>query len=169
MEPASIAQIQLDIGNASESIIFRSSCSKVEFLGYQAVYEDPEAKAIKNNDNDQSSEREETFKTLSSLKVPFLSHFFFHLCFVIVPWFHFFLSSVFSSIRDVGTLLGVPPFFRMEICYRLVKWSSSSTILSTHHAILRALWYNTPISSVSKVCIIPFQNMLINNIALFEN
>ncbi|CAB79839.1 DNA topoisomerase like-protein [Arabidopsis thaliana] len=68
MEPASIAQIQLDIGNASESIIFRSSCSKVEFLGYQAVYEDPEAKAIKNNDNDQSSEREETFKTLSSLK-----------------------------------------------------------------------------------------------------
>ncbi|CAH8274734.1 unnamed protein product [Arabidopsis lyrata] len=68
MEPASIAQIQLDIGNASESIIFRSSCSKVEFLGYQAVYEDPEAKAIKNKDGDQSSEREETFKTLSLLK-----------------------------------------------------------------------------------------------------
>ncbi|KAG7545508.1 TOPRIM domain [Arabidopsis suecica] len=68
MEPASIAQIQLDIGNASESIIFRSSCSKVEFLGYQAVYEDPEAKAIKNKDGDQSSEREETFKTLSMLK-----------------------------------------------------------------------------------------------------
>ncbi|CAA7015218.1 unnamed protein product [Microthlaspi erraticum] len=68
MEPASIAQIQLDIGNAAGSIIFRSSCSKVEFLGYQAVYEDPEAKAIKNKDDDQSGEREATFETLSLLK-----------------------------------------------------------------------------------------------------
>uniref|UniRef100_A0A1J3JDE4 DNA topoisomerase n=1 Tax=Noccaea caerulescens TaxID=107243 RepID=A0A1J3JDE4_NOCCA len=68
MEPASIAQIQLDIGNAAKSIIFRSSCSKVDFLGYQAVYEDPEAKAIKNKDDDQSSEREATFETLSLLK-----------------------------------------------------------------------------------------------------
>ncbi|CAN8229836.1 unnamed protein product [Cochlearia groenlandica] len=68
MEPASIAQIQLDIGSASQSIIFRSSCSKVDFLGYQAVYEDPEAKAIKNKDDAKSCEREETFKTLSLLK-----------------------------------------------------------------------------------------------------
>ncbi|KAL1210463.1 DNA topoisomerase 3-alpha [Cardamine amara subsp. amara] len=74
MEPASIGQIQLDFGNASESIIFRSSCSKVEFLGYQAVYEDPEAKAIKNRDDNQSSEREETFETLSSLKDGDLLH-----------------------------------------------------------------------------------------------
>ncbi|XP_023634000.1 uncharacterized protein LOC17878329 isoform X2 [Capsella rubella] len=74
MEPASIAQIQLDIGNASESIIFRSSCSKVEFLGYQAVYEDPEAKAIKNIDDGQSREREETFETLSLLKDGDLLH-----------------------------------------------------------------------------------------------
>ncbi|CAH2077387.1 unnamed protein product, partial [Thlaspi arvense] len=68
MEPASIAQIQLDIGNASETIIFRSSCSKIDFLGYQAVYEDPEAKAIKNKDDDKSIERGETFETLSLLK-----------------------------------------------------------------------------------------------------
>ncbi|XP_010447600.1 PREDICTED: uncharacterized protein LOC104730175 isoform X3 [Camelina sativa] len=74
MEPASIAQIQLDIGNSSESIIFRSSCSKVEFLGYQAVYEDPEAKAIKNKDEDQNREREETFETLSLLKDGDLLH-----------------------------------------------------------------------------------------------
>ncbi|KAF8110832.1 hypothetical protein N665_0078s0026 [Sinapis alba] len=68
MEPASVVQIQLDIGNASESIIFRSSCSKVDFLGYQAVYEDPEAKAIRTKDDDKSREREETFETLSLLK-----------------------------------------------------------------------------------------------------
>ncbi|KAL0739271.1 hypothetical protein Bca4012_015481 [Brassica carinata] len=68
MEPASIVQIQVDIGNASESIIFRSSCSKVDFLGYQAVYEDPEAKAIKTKDDEKSNEREQTFETLSLLK-----------------------------------------------------------------------------------------------------
>ncbi|KFK29709.1 hypothetical protein AALP_AA7G168600 [Arabis alpina] len=74
MEPASIALIQLDIGSASESIIFRSSCSKVAFLGYQAVYEDPEAKAIKSKDDDKSSEREETFETLNCLKDGDLLH-----------------------------------------------------------------------------------------------
>ncbi|CAN6915555.1 unnamed protein product [Brassica oleracea] len=68
MEPASVVQIQVDIGNASESIIFRSSCSKVDFLGYQAVYEDPETKTIKTKDDEKSSEREETFETLSLLK-----------------------------------------------------------------------------------------------------
>ncbi|KAL0872861.1 hypothetical protein Bca101_022566 [Brassica carinata] len=68
MEPASVVQIQLDIGNAAESIIFRSSCSKVDFLGYQAVYEDPEAKAIRTKDDDKTREREETFETLSLLK-----------------------------------------------------------------------------------------------------
>ncbi|KAJ0262947.1 Omega-protein [Hirschfeldia incana] len=68
MEPASIVQIQVDVGNASESIIFRSSCSKVDFLGYQAVYEDSEAKAIKTKDDEKSSEREQTFETLSLLK-----------------------------------------------------------------------------------------------------
>ncbi|KAJ0251794.1 Omega-protein [Hirschfeldia incana] len=68
MEPASVVQIQLDIGNASESIIFRSSCSKVDFLGYQAVYEDPEAKAIRTKDDEKTREREETFETLSLLK-----------------------------------------------------------------------------------------------------
>lgn len=34
-----IKQIQVDIGNADESIVFRSSCSRVEFLGFQAAYE----------------------------------------------------------------------------------------------------------------------------------
>ncbi|XP_018485108.1 uncharacterized protein LOC130511638 isoform X1 [Raphanus sativus] len=74
MEPASVVQIQVDIGNASESIIFRSSCSKVDFLGYQAVYEDPEAKAIKTKDDEKSSEREQTFETLSLMKDGDLLH-----------------------------------------------------------------------------------------------
>ncbi|KAF2542520.1 hypothetical protein F2Q68_00029128 [Brassica cretica] len=68
MEPASVVQIQIDIGNAAESIIFRSSCSKVEFLGYQAIYEDPEAKAIRTKDDEKCRERDETFETLSLLK-----------------------------------------------------------------------------------------------------
>ncbi|XP_013598562.1 PREDICTED: DNA topoisomerase 1-like isoform X2 [Brassica oleracea var. oleracea] len=74
MEPASVVQIQLDIGNAAASIIFRSSCSKVEFLGYQAIYEDPEAKAIRTKDDDKCRERDETFETLSLLKDGDLLH-----------------------------------------------------------------------------------------------
>ncbi|GAY44551.1 hypothetical protein CUMW_082810 [Citrus unshiu] len=38
MQPATVGQIQVDIGNADESIVFRSSCSRVEFLGFQAAY-----------------------------------------------------------------------------------------------------------------------------------
>ncbi|KAG5571744.1 hypothetical protein H5410_061510 [Solanum commersonii] len=40
MEPATIEQIQVDIGKPDQSIIFRSSSSKVQFPGYQAIYED---------------------------------------------------------------------------------------------------------------------------------
>ncbi|CAH8328329.1 unnamed protein product [Eruca vesicaria subsp. sativa] len=74
MEPASVVQIQLDIGNAAESIIFRSSCSKVDFLGYQAIYEDPEAKAIRTKDDEKSRERDGTFETLSLLNDGDLLH-----------------------------------------------------------------------------------------------
>uniref|UniRef100_A0A5B6Z8L9 DNA topoisomerase n=2 Tax=Davidia involucrata TaxID=16924 RepID=A0A5B6Z8L9_DAVIN len=68
MEPATIDQIQLDIGNSEQSIVFRSACSRVEFLGYQAVYKDLEAKAIRYNEN-EGNDRDETFKVLSNLKV----------------------------------------------------------------------------------------------------
>ncbi|ONI33990.1 hypothetical protein PRUPE_1G457500 [Prunus persica] len=67
MEPATIEQIQLDIGNAGESIVFRSSCSRVEFLGYQAVFEDVEAQAVKYKENEGNS-RNEGFGLLNSLK-----------------------------------------------------------------------------------------------------
>ncbi|XP_041003969.1 DNA topoisomerase 1-like [Juglans microcarpa x Juglans regia] len=37
MEPAIIEQMLLDVGNDDESIILRYACSRIEFLGYQAV------------------------------------------------------------------------------------------------------------------------------------
>ncbi|XP_059662989.1 uncharacterized protein LOC132308787 isoform X2 [Cornus florida] len=67
MEPAIIDQLQVDIQNAGHSIVFRSACSRVEFLGYRAVYGDLEAKAIKYNEN-EGNDREENFKVLSNLK-----------------------------------------------------------------------------------------------------
>ncbi|EYU30256.1 hypothetical protein MIMGU_mgv1a000789mg [Erythranthe guttata] len=57
MEPAIIEHIQCDIANANQSIVFRSSCSRVEFEGFQAVYEDEE--------NHRS---EEAHEVLSALK-----------------------------------------------------------------------------------------------------
>lgn len=67
MEPMTIGQVQLDIQSADESILFRSSCSRREFLGYRAVYEDVEVGGISCNDN-EGNDREETFGILSSLK-----------------------------------------------------------------------------------------------------
>ncbi|KAJ0030718.1 hypothetical protein Pint_12667 [Pistacia integerrima] len=67
MEPATIGQIQLDIGDASESIVFRSSCSKVEFRGFRAVYEDVDAGAIRYKEN-EGNDRDEAFEILNSLK-----------------------------------------------------------------------------------------------------
>ncbi|XP_075490325.1 uncharacterized protein LOC142528921 isoform X3 [Primulina tabacum] len=67
MEPAIIEQIQLDLGNANQSIMFQSTCSKVDFLGYQAVYEDTEMISVNSND-DQENYRTEMFQNLSGLK-----------------------------------------------------------------------------------------------------
>ncbi|KAL0401643.1 UNVERIFIED_CONTAM: DNA topoisomerase 1 [Sesamum latifolium] len=67
MEPAIIEQIQCDIGNANQSIMFRSTCSKVEFLGFKAVYEDAETFRIRNNEDDEH-QRSEVFEILSNLK-----------------------------------------------------------------------------------------------------
>lgn len=67
MEPATIEQIQLDIGNAAESIVFRSACSRVEFRGYQAVFQDVEAGAVKYKEN-EGINRDEAFTLLNSLK-----------------------------------------------------------------------------------------------------
>ncbi|KAL5537675.1 hypothetical protein UlMin_044000 [Ulmus minor] len=67
MEPATIKQIQVDVGNAAESIIFRSSCSMVEFFGYQAVFKDMEAAAIGYKET-EGNDRDEVFRILNSLK-----------------------------------------------------------------------------------------------------
>ncbi|KAL0303493.1 UNVERIFIED_CONTAM: DNA topoisomerase 1 [Sesamum radiatum] len=67
MEPAIIEQIQCDIGNANQSIMLRSTCSKVEFRGFQAVYADAETFRIRNNEDDEH-QRSEVFEILSNLK-----------------------------------------------------------------------------------------------------
>ncbi|POO03863.1 DNA topoisomerase I, bacterial-type [Trema orientale] len=67
MEPASIKQVQLDIGNTDKSLVFRSACSAVEFLGYQAVFKDVEAVAVRYKEN-EGNDREQLFGTLNSLK-----------------------------------------------------------------------------------------------------
>ncbi|XP_051136021.1 uncharacterized protein LOC127254787 isoform X2 [Andrographis paniculata] len=68
MEPAIIEQIQCDIGNDNNSIIFRSSCSRVEFPGFQAAYNDLEMKRTRNNEDDEDH-RYGAFEVLSSLVV----------------------------------------------------------------------------------------------------
>ncbi|XP_052885490.1 uncharacterized protein LOC108486102 isoform X2 [Gossypium arboreum] len=67
MEPSILEQIQLETGNCDESIIFRSSCSRVEFLGYQSAYQDVESGTIRFKDN-EASHTAEAFGILSSLK-----------------------------------------------------------------------------------------------------
>ncbi|KAH9759983.1 Omega-protein [Citrus sinensis] len=62
-----IKQIQVDIGNADESIVFRSSCSRVEFLGFQAAYKDVDAGAIRYKENEENDQHE-AFAFLNSLK-----------------------------------------------------------------------------------------------------
>ncbi|XWS72901.1 hypothetical protein CRYUN_Cryun02cG0079300 [Craigia yunnanensis] len=67
MEPKTIEQIQLETGNCDESIIFRSSCSRVEFLGYRSAYQDVESETIRFKDN-EANDHAEAFGILSSLK-----------------------------------------------------------------------------------------------------
>ncbi|KAF1883707.1 hypothetical protein Lal_00012624 [Lupinus albus] len=67
MEPAIFEQIQVDIGNAGESIMLRSTSSRVDFSGYRAVFTDVETEAIQDKGNDGSN-RDQFFGVLSSLK-----------------------------------------------------------------------------------------------------
>ncbi|OVA15419.1 DNA topoisomerase [Macleaya cordata] len=67
MEPTMIDQLQVDIGGAGQSILLRSTRSKVEFLGFQAAYKDVEAAAIRYNE-EEGNVGEEAFKSLSALK-----------------------------------------------------------------------------------------------------
>ncbi|KAH6774666.1 DNA topoisomerase [Perilla frutescens var. hirtella] len=67
MEPAIIEQLQCDIGNSDQSIIFRSTCSRVEFLGFQAAYEDVETIRVRINDDDDGH-CNDVFEILRNLK-----------------------------------------------------------------------------------------------------
>ncbi|KAK7293688.1 hypothetical protein RJT34_16561 [Clitoria ternatea] len=65
MEPTIFEQIQLDIGNADDSIILRSASSRVEFPGYRAVF--METEAVQDKDSDGSN-RDQTYEVLNSFK-----------------------------------------------------------------------------------------------------
>ncbi|CAI0376289.1 unnamed protein product [Linum tenue] len=67
MEPAIVEQLQVDIGNVSKSIIFRSSCSRVAFRGYQAVYQDVETRVLRGKE-DEEDPHQEASGDLNSLK-----------------------------------------------------------------------------------------------------
>ncbi|KAI3796617.1 hypothetical protein L1987_39295 [Smallanthus sonchifolius] len=68
MEPSATKQMQVDIGSANGSIIFRATSSRKDFLGFQAVYKDAETKIIKN-DEDQEDEHNISFEVLDDLKI----------------------------------------------------------------------------------------------------
>ncbi|XP_047342051.1 DNA topoisomerase 1-like [Impatiens glandulifera] len=65
MEPVTINQLELDIGNIDRSVALGSDCSTVEFPGYQVVYEDIQAKMLNYFDNEGDKE---VFKFLCDLK-----------------------------------------------------------------------------------------------------
>lgn len=66
MEPASVGNVQLDIGNSSKSIVLHSSSLKIEFLGFQAVSKDMESKLTTLDETDNNSDN--VFEALCSLK-----------------------------------------------------------------------------------------------------
>ncbi|KAM4074460.1 hypothetical protein ACB094_10G094900, partial [Castanea mollissima] len=68
MEPAIIEQIQVDVGNADKSLVFRSACSGVNFLGYQSVFKDVEAVAVRSKENVEN-DQDVAFGILNSLKL----------------------------------------------------------------------------------------------------
>ncbi|KAL6577561.1 hypothetical protein OROMI_009889 [Orobanche minor] len=69
MEPSVTEQIQCDFANSNRSIIFRSNCSRVEFLGFQAVYKDAESIKIQNDEDDKKyHHHHEVCDVLSKLK-----------------------------------------------------------------------------------------------------
>ncbi|CAI9090687.1 OLC1v1025509C1 [Oldenlandia corymbosa var. corymbosa] len=68
MEPAINELIQLDIGDVGRSMVLRSSCSRVEFPGFQSVFQDTESK-LTGLDEDEMEGNAEIFEVLSSLEV----------------------------------------------------------------------------------------------------
>ncbi|XP_022982096.1 uncharacterized protein LOC111481040 isoform X2 [Cucurbita maxima] len=62
-----MAKIQVDSGLADESIICLSTCSKVQFRGFQEVFEDPEAGSVRHKEHEENG-RDELFRILNELK-----------------------------------------------------------------------------------------------------
>ncbi|KAJ4792850.1 DNA topoisomerase 1 [Rhynchospora pubera] len=68
MDPTRNNMIQVDIGTADKDLVFRSTASGVDFLGYRAVYEDKRIGAIGTN-TDEEETRVEHYEVLQGLKV----------------------------------------------------------------------------------------------------
>ncbi|KAI5394002.1 hypothetical protein KIW84_060919 [Lathyrus oleraceus] len=73
MEPAILEKIQLDIGNADQSIMLRSPSSRVEFPGHRAVLTDIVTEAGQDRESDGSN-HDVAFEVLNSLKTDDLLH-----------------------------------------------------------------------------------------------
>ncbi|TVU11639.1 hypothetical protein EJB05_45236 [Eragrostis curvula] len=67
MESSRTEMIQVEIGTPEGDMIFHSSASRLDFMGYQAVYEDNEASPNDNAEGD--AVHEDNFEALSKLKV----------------------------------------------------------------------------------------------------
>ncbi|MED6208622.1 hypothetical protein PIB30_047010 [Stylosanthes scabra] len=67
MTQAIFEQIQLDIGNADESIVLRSSSSRIDFPGYRAVFTDIDNEAVPDKESDVAN-RDKVFEVLNTLK-----------------------------------------------------------------------------------------------------
>ncbi|KAJ3694760.1 hypothetical protein LUZ60_000137 [Juncus effusus] len=68
MEPSRNNLIQVDIGTSKKDLIFRSSASSINFLGFRSVYEDKES-AIIGKESDENEGQNEHYEILQALKV----------------------------------------------------------------------------------------------------
>uniref|UniRef100_A0A0E0E0K2 Topo IA-type catalytic domain-containing protein n=1 Tax=Oryza meridionalis TaxID=40149 RepID=A0A0E0E0K2_9ORYZ len=68
MEASRTDMIQIDIGNSEGDMIFHSSASRLDFKGYQAVYDDTEASPSSYN-SEVDAVHQDNFETLSKLEV----------------------------------------------------------------------------------------------------
>ncbi|KGN60315.2 uncharacterized protein LOC101210823 isoform X2 [Cucumis sativus] len=67
MEPSISEQIEIDCGLTDESIVSGSTCSRVQFRGFQDIFEDPEVHAVKHENHEESGQ-DELFRILNALK-----------------------------------------------------------------------------------------------------
>ncbi|KAF0904126.1 hypothetical protein E2562_032399 [Oryza meyeriana var. granulata] len=68
MEVSRTEMIQVDIGNSEGDMIFHSSASRLDFKGYQAVYDDTEASPSSYN-SEVDAVHQDNFEALSKLEV----------------------------------------------------------------------------------------------------